>query len=375
MKIARVVTVPYAFVHILGVLREIKHEGHELHLIADHGDYEPVLQEKVGARFIPIEIPREISLLKDLIALIRLYRLFKRERYDIVHSSTPKAGLLCAIAANLAGVKVRLHTFTGQRWETLHGPKRRLLIALDKLVGMLNTWNYADSPGQILRLQELGILARERSSCLGQGSYGGIDAIRFEKVAGDREQERQRLGFRSDDFVIAFLGRLCVDKGIPELAEAIETLQRRGFKHVKLLLVGPLDEDLDAQTKLRLAQPHVLLRGFQNRPESELVAADLFCLPSHREGFGTVVLEAAILGLATVGTKIPGLDDAIVDGTTGLLVQKQNPHELAQALERLVKDSAFRTQLGAAAKERARTEFSYGKLARLLLADYKSMLQ
>ena len=375
MKVARVVTVPYAFVHVLGVLKELRNEGVDLHLIADHGDYEPVLQEKIGARFIPVEIPREISLFKDIKAVIQLTRIFRREKYDIVHSSTPKAGLVCAIAGKLAGVPVRIHTFTGQRWDTLSGLKRQLLIALDHLVGKLNTWCYADSLSQIQRLQALRIVPKEHSSCLGAGSYGGIDTGRFEKVLGRRSAERSRLGYGEDDFVIAFLGRLCVDKGIPELLEAVETLRAQGDNKLKLLLIGPMDEELPESAKRKLKAEHVLERGFQNVPELDLVAADLFCLPSHREGFGTVVLEAAILGLPTVGTLIPGLSDAIVNGETGLLVERLNSQQLAQAIERLRSDASLRKAMGEEALVRSKTEFSYQKLAKLLLDDYKKLLK
>lgn len=374
MKVARVVTIPEAFVHIVGVLSELRAAGVELQLISQNGGYEKALQDKVGARFIPVEIPREISLVQDFRALMRLIRLFRRERYDIVHSSTPKAGLLCAIAGFLTGVPVRLHTFTGQRWETLTGPKRKLLIFLDRLVGMLNTWNYADSPGQIERLVELNILPRERSSCLGSGSYGGIDIGRFEKVAHTREAARTRLGVHSDEFVVSFLGRLCIDKGIPELLEAVELVRATGAP-IRLLLIGPIDEDLDPLTRQRLEAGHVLCRGFQNVPEADLVASDLFCLPSHREGFGTVVLEAAALGLPTVGTRIPGLMDAIVDQQTGVLVEKNNPQELARSLTQLAQDRQELRRLGDAARRRAVRDFSFGHLAKLLLSDYRRFLR
>lgn len=375
LKVARVATISYAFVHILGVLKDIEDHGIEMNLIASSGDYEKVLSEKLKSRFIPIEIPRKISILKDLKALWQLYLQFRKGEYDIVHSSTPKAGLLCAIAGKLAGVPVRIHTFTGQRWETLTGLKRYLLMSLDYLVGHLNSWSYADSPSQIERLREMGIVSKKKSSCLGLGSYGGIDVERFERVLNNRTDARTRLGFNDQDFVVVFLGRLCTDKGIPELLEALNIVHQDGATNVKLLLIGPTDEDLSSETKDKLNCKHIVLRGFQNIPENDLIAGNIFCLPSHREGFGTVVLEAAILGIPTIGTRIPGLSDSIEDNVTGYLVEKKNAKDIAKAILRLRNDGALTKKLGVNARERAIHEFSSHRISELLIKDYNLFLK
>jgi glycosyltransferase involved in cell wall biosynthesis len=371
LKICRVTTVPYAYVHFKDVLKSIHSEGHDIALVSSDGDYWNVLEVELGIQKSMVNIEREINPLRDILSIISLFRFFKKNSFDIVHSSTPKAGLLTSIAAFFARVPVRIHTFTGQRWETLTGFKRALLIFLDKLVVALNTWCYTDSPSQTSYLQEMGILKKSKSSCLGHGSFGGIDPEKYSKRQS--AISRSDLNIPDDAYVLSFVGRLNRDKGIVELLNAFGKVQKE-IPDIYLLMIGPIEEEsgvLPFECIEKIKNDKFIIHvGFQKNPEDYLRLSDVMILPSYREGFGTVVLEAAILGIPTIGSNIIGLRDAIIDGQTGLLCNVHDADSLAEKIRELFLNSDYRMRLGLRAKERVIADFHFEVLAKLLLNDY-----
>lgn len=380
IKIARIVTIPEAFVHILQVIKILKSQNIQIDLISSDGKYKQVLLEKLGITLKPLKIERDIRILSDFISLIKLMATFSWNRYQIVHSSTPKAGLLTSIAGLLTFRPIRLHTFTGQRWATLTGAKRKLLMFLDRLIITLNTKCYADSPSQIKFLIESGVAKEGEVECLNLGSYGGIDIERFnaERFPDAREKLLQEVKVSSDSIILLFIGRVTRDKGIAELVTSF--LQARNqIKNLELVLVGPFEEKLDILPSETLdlikSNQHIHHLGFKTNPEFYFAGADIFCLPSYREGFGTVVLEAAASGLCTIGTRIPGLVDSIVDGETGILVELKNTNELSKAMVELASNQKLREQLALNALERARKEFDSNFLARLQWEEYQRLLK
>jgi glycosyltransferase involved in cell wall biosynthesis len=304
-----------------------------------------------------------------------LYLLFRREHFDIVHSTTPKAGLLCALAGFLAGVPVRLHTFTGQVWIQMHGASRFLAKAGDWVTANLNTMCYADSASQREFIIGSGLVSAERIQVLGAGSLAGVDLERFNPEAWEKSRATIRgdLGIGTDFRVITFIGRLTKEKGIDELIAAFRLLRDRGGKYF-LILVGPSELEPGSQSNetegLLDGDPQILLTGYADRPERYLAVTDLLCLPSYREGFGNVVIEAAAMGIPTVGTDIVGLRDSIVDGETGLLVPLKDPEALASALERLFTDEQMRTSMGRRARERATKMYDAKKINAAVLEEY-----
>jgi glycosyltransferase involved in cell wall biosynthesis len=373
MKIARIVSIPLAFVHILKQLNYFREKGLQVELISSEGDYWEVIDKAVGLRRHIIRIPRDINPFKDLLALWLLFRHFRKSTYHIVHSTTPKAGLLVALSAFLAHVPIRLHTFTGQRWATLAWPLKGILRVADKTICRLNSRVYADSHSQAEFLIREGIVARHKISVLHRGSLGGIDLDRFDphRYEMERQRIREQLGLAPNSVNVLFVGRITRDKGIIELIDAF-TMLTHSTDGINLLLVGPFEPHLDPlpQRTVETIKNHNNIHavGLQPQPEHYYRVADIFCLPSYREGFGTVVLEAAAMGLPTVGTRIPGLVDSVVDGETGILIDRHCADDLSAALARLIDDEELRN-----AQERARRDFDYRLIAEKQLEEYRNL--
>ena len=377
MRICRVATVPFFFLHHLGgQIRFIADAGHEVDLICSRGPGFEELAKIPGIRIHAIEIPRRISPLLDAIALIRLFHLFRRRGYDIVHSTTPKAGLLSALAGRLAGVPVRMHTFTGQPWAELSGIIRWLAVTSDRVVTRLNTQCYADSGSQQKFLVNEGICTSDRVLVLGAGSLAGVDIKKTEqtKALFRSAAVRKTLAIPDEIPVIAFVGRVTRDKGIVELIQAFEHILAAGVDCF-LIIVGPFETGGDAALEKELTQvrhhPKIRLIGYDATPGKYLAIADLLCLPSYREGFGNVVIESAVMGIPTVGTSIIGLADSVVDGVTGLLVQPKDSRALADALVLLLRDKGRRTRMGLAARERAIQLFDAARVNESVLHEYE----
>ncbi|MDX1347436.1 MAG: glycosyltransferase [Thiomicrorhabdus chilensis] len=379
IKIARVSTVAF-FVdtQLSRQIKTIAESGAQVHVVAS----EPALNTDIGsARYRSIDIPRQIHVFKDLKALWQLWRFFRQHRFDIVHSTTPKAGLLCALAAKLAGVPIRLHTFTGQPWVTLGGLKRRLAIGADKLIVRLNTQCYTDSPSQTRFMEQQGIAPLNTLQTLNQGSLAGVDLSRFnpERFKEDERQALKReLGLTDDAVSLLFVGRISKDKGIVELVHAFEKLLKT-HPECYLLLTGPLELNAEESGRLGFDQPdsesHIILTGYTPEPEAYMAISDLLCLPSYREGFGTVVIEAAAMGLPTVASRIYGLTDAVVDHETGLLVAAKQVEPLYLALKQLVEQPGLRQNMGTQAQARAQTLFDEKIMNQRLLDEYQKQLE
>ena len=330
-RIARISTVPFF------VVAQLKHQiamlGKQGAAVAVVASNEPEMahfEGVAGVTGVPIDIPRSISPVRDGLALLRLFLFFRRQRIQIAHSTTPKAGLLTAIAAFLARVPVRLHTFTGQPWISMHGAKRWLARASDKLIGQLNTRCYTDSPSQRHYLIAQKIMNAERLSVIGKGSLAGVDMQRFSRNRYSPDEckaTRASLGIPDHVPVLLFVGRITIDKGVRELLQAFRKL-KAAASDVHLVFVGRFDTGSGMEGTIlpgdieQLPDAHIV--GYTDVPEAYLAIADILCLPSYREGFGTVLIEAAAMGVPTVGTNIYGLSDAVVQGETGILVSPRN---------------------------------------------------
>lgn len=375
MRILRVATIPFVVLHHLeGQIRALVAAGHEVYVITSPGEGVESIRALGVAGVSAVPIPREISPAGDIAALFGIWREIGRLKPDLVHSITPKAGLLAAVAGWLRGVPIRLHTFTGQAWAERGGLVRWLGRMADRVIVRLNTRCYADSISQRDFLVAERVAGADAIHVPGSGSLAGVDLARFdpERLRGPGAKERARLGIADRHKVIAFIGRVTRDKGVGELVAAFARL-----RETVLVLVGPPEPERDPLPPETLAaiagNPAIHAVGYDPQPERYLAMADLLCLPSYREGFGIVVLEAAALGVPCVGTRIVGLTDAIVDGVTGVLVPPKDPQALAEALDSLLADDARRLALGRAARERVRKEFNAEALNAGLLAEYASL--
>jgi len=334
--------------------------------------------EKDTAEWLPesvtlVDIPirREISLFSDLKALFLLVAFFSKSGFSLVHSVTPKAGLLAMVAAWLTRVPVRIHTFTGQVWATKTGLTRTLLHTLDCLIAILTSNILVDSHSQRDFLIKNRVVRTSGSTVLGEGSISGVDTERFKPDETAKIIIRNELGADDNVTAILFVGRLNREKGVRELGDAFSQL-RQDNKTVELWLVGPDEEQLGPEME---QFEGVRLVPFTTKPEHYMAAADIFCLPSYREGFGSVIIEAAACGIPSIGSDIYGLRDAIEKGKTGVLVPVQSVTELESALRHLVQDEHERQRMGEAARLRAIEKFSQPYITGQLLKMYEGLLK
>lgn len=380
IRIARVSTIPFfVFTQLRSQLEALAADEAEVYIVTSQAELSDEVQQIKGCSYRPVFIPRQISLLADLKALFKLWRLFRKERFDIVHSTTPKAGFLCAIAGKLAGVPISIHTYTGQTWATMTGWRKLLVQWSDKVISKLNLVCYADSLSQREFLIQNQIIPSNKIHVIGSGSLAGVDIQRFSSKRfseEDRIKLRSSLNIDPKAKILLFVGRITKEKGIFELFEAVKYNLDQGHK-VVLLMVGPFEQHNEKEVRSQaktLCGDKIHFVGFQEKPEQYMAISDLLCLPSYREGFGTVVIEAAAMQIPVVGTNIYGLSDAVIEGKTGVLVEPQNPIQLSKAIEKLVVDDELRKRLGQQARERVVKEFTSAKCNQLLIREYEKLL-
>ena len=377
MKLARVATMSFSIVSQLRKqLEAIKNQKIDITIISGRDDG----MEFIDNLEIPhkdIQIPRDISLIKDFLALVNLYLFFKREDFDIVHSTTPKAGLLTSIAGFFARVPIRLHTFTGQAWANLSGFKKWICIQMDKVIISLNTQVYADSFSQVEFLLEQKVIKNlEDIKVLGDGSLAGVDLQRFSDMEKEIFRERRRAEFNipHESFVFIYLGRINIDKGINELIQSFNQLTQEN-KNTHLILVGPIDikQPTEKNRVENLIKDSINITRYEytDSPERFLSMSDVLCCPSYREGFGTVVIEAAAMGITSIGSDVVGLKDSIINNQTGLLFRCGDSEDLREKMQLLMDNHELRKSLSENAVKNAMNRFSSSRLSNLVLDEYR----
>lgn len=325
--------------------------------------------------FYNVEIARGLSIWKDIKALCKLYKYFKAQRFAAVHSVTPKAGLLTALAGWMAKVPVRIHIFTGQVWATRKGFMRWLLKTMDRLIVRLDTHILVDGKSQRAFLEQEGVLKPGRATVFGDGSISGVDTQRFKPDAAARKEIRQSLGIKDETLVFLFLGRLNHDKGIEELLEAYHRLAYEA-DNVFLLMIGWDEENYIS----RLPQfPHINDSNFHYygatpAPEKVLNAGDVFVLPTYREGFGTSVLEAASMGMPAITSDAYGVLDSVVEGETGLRCKVGDWQTLYERMKYLSGHRDLVNIMGEKSRERVLADFTGERLTACWADFYKSLL-
>lgn len=376
LRLCRLVTIPSTFVVLLpSQLKMIHESGIEITLVSSPGVELEAIQGRLGVRSVGIPMTRQPSPINDLKSLIALTKFFQRNKFDIVHSSTPKAGLLTAIAGWLAGVPIRIHTYTGQIWIEMTGLARILMRWIDWLIGTLSTHTYADSFSQRDLLIKEGLIAPHKIDVIANGSISGVDLVRFDPqvYVTSRSEIRRQLHIPDGALIIVFVGRVNRDKGVNELVAAFRRL-REQHDDLHLLLVGPFETDrtpLLAETLDEiLSNVNIHVVGFTRKPELYLAASDIFCLPSYREGFGSVAIEAGVMSLPSVVTAVIGLVDAIVDNETGLIVPPKNIKALVNALEQMIMSSDLRQRMGQAARVRALNKYDAKIVNQAMVNEY-----
>jgi glycosyltransferase involved in cell wall biosynthesis len=370
VRLAYVTTLPITqFLFLRGQNAYMAAHGFELHAVCSPGPLLDRLAERDGVHPHPVPISRRISPREDAATLLRLYRLFRRIRPDVVHLSTPKAALLGALAARAAGVPVRIFYLRGTAAESATGPTRELFRRLEALTARLCTARICVSPSLLRFAREEGILGPGEGTVVASGMSNGVDAERFAAADAARDPHAPP--------VIGFVGRLARDKGIEELAGAWSVLRDR-FPAARLLLVGWWESEDPVSPECRAAleaDPRVELAGRTEDVVPFLARMSVFAYPSHgTEGFPNGPMEAAAAGLPVVASAVVGCVDAVVEGQTGALVPARDAAALAEALAGYLADPERARAHGRAGRDRARRDFRPEGVWAALLAEYRRLL-
>ena len=384
-KIIRISTVPISLnVFCKGLLQELSNDYEIVAVSSPGADLEEVkIREKV--RTIAVPMRRQISPLHDLVSLWQLFWIFRREKPDMVHSITPKAGLLSMLAAKLAGVPIRLHTFTGLIWPTASGLKRKILVAMDKLLCICATHLNPEGQGVAHDLQTH--ITHKPLTVLGHGNVRGIDFDHYTStpdIERAAQQCRADLGIPADAFVFLFVGRIVRDKGIVELIEAFKNLtesyaQKSPYSSpISLLLVGNEEEHLDplppSTQQLIHTLPNIYRLPFQTDVRPFYATAQALVFPSYREGFPNVVLEAGAFALPSIVTDINGSREIITHGVNGFIIPSQNIEALTQSMQTLLHTPHLKS-MGEAAYHNVQQHFSNALVWQQLKDYYQHLLQ
>jgi len=322
----------------------------------ENDSYTPTLDLPV--RIIPVKIQRRIKVIDDCLTVGQLYSLFRREKPDLVWAIAPKAGLLGMLSAWLAGIRHRVFIFQGEVWATRVGLGRQLLKTADKLTAICATQLLAVSQSEVSFLEKEGVVPPGKATVLGSGSISGVNLARFRSDLYLRRMYRSAYNIPENAVICLFLGRLTFDKGIADLAAAFAEASKTNAD-LWLVFAGP-EEDKAVEvirSICREAADRLVICGFTDKPEAFLAMADFLCLPSYREGFGMVILEAGAVGIPAIGSRIYGIVDAISEDKTGLLFTVGDVTELSRQMCRLVQEPELREALGSAAKQRVAADF------------------
>lgn len=377
MKIIRTSTVPGSLNNFCrGLLKELhEEEGYEVVAVSSPGDALAEINNREGVKTVAVKMERHISPLKDLKSLWQLARVFRKERPTMVHSITPKAGLLSMMAAWLTGVPIRLHTFTGLVFPTAKGLKKKILIMTDRLTCACATHVMPEGEGVKNDLINNRITSKPLK-VLGYGNIRGIDLGRFNPVLPEVRSEASKI--RKDDFLtFIFIGRLVGDKGINELVEAFKRLNFR-YPKTRLILVGGKEQNLDPLHPETLHEietnPAIEAVGLQRDVRPWLAASDVLVFPSYREGFPNVVIEAGAVGLPSIVTDINGSREIIIEGQNGVIVPSHDTQSLYNAMKRMIDNPDERMMLASNSRQMIASRYEQSYVHKCLKNYYKEIL-
>jgi len=393
-KLVRITTVPISLrVLLRGQFRFMSENGFAVKAVSSEGDDLYHVQQSESIPVFPLEMTRTISPLKDIKSLWQFYKFCKKEKPTIVHSHTPKAGIVGMLGAKLAGVPVRLHTVAGLPLMEATGIKRKVLDIVEKLTYSCATKVYPNSKGLYDFILENKFTAVDKLKVIANGSSNGIDTSFFspDQISNNEKKAlREHLGILDSDFVFIFVGRLVGDKGMNELVQAFRKLEevregdlgmgrgeeRRG---VKLLLVGSLETELDPLKPETLKEietnPNIISVGFQKDVRPYFAISDALAFPSYREGFPNVVMQAGAMGLPSIVSDINGCNEIVIEGQNGTIVPSKNVEKLMEAMRKISHDKAYYEQLQRNARKMIETRYEQRVVWEALLAEYNSLLE
>ena len=378
-KIIRSTTIPSSLVSFCtGQLKDLS-KKYEVVAVSSPGEALEQIHKSDGVRVIAVPMERHISIFKDLKSLWQMVRVFREEKPYLVHSMTPKAGLICMMAAWMARVPRRVHTFTGLIWPTSTGLKRRILMLTDMIVCGCATHIIPEGQGVMNDLRNY--ITKKPMKVLGNGNVRGID-LDFWKMTDDLRKNVENLKKSYDlvnCFTFVFVGRIVGDKGINELVEAFSRLIK-DHDNVRLMLVGDFEAELDplsenTQTIID-ATPQILAVGPQcgENLKAHYAASDCFVFPSYREGFPNTPIEAGAMGLPSIVTDINGSREIIENEKNGLIIPSKDANALYDAMKRMVEDGPMRQRMASVSRSMIASRFEQSFVRKCLYDFYDEIM-
>ena len=384
-KLIRITTVPLSLKVLLkGQLRFMASNGFDVKGVSSEGEELREVHENEGIAVEAITMSRKITPFQDLKSLWEMWNFLRKEKPQIVHTHTPKAGIIGMLAARLAGVPHRLHTVAGLPLMEAIGTKRKILNFVEKLTYSSATRVYPNSKGLYDFILQNNFTQSNKLKIIANGSSNGIDTTFFspaQVTETERVTLREKLNIQPDDFVFVFVGRIVSDKGINELIKAFSELQTVENKPagIKLLLVGGLENDLDPLNPETLAEINqnkdIISVGFQQDVRSFFAIADALVFPSYREGFPNVVMQAGAMGLPSIVSDINGCNEIIIEGENGLIIPSKNVEKLKEKMLTLAKDKNLYTKLKGNSRRMIENRYEQSVVWNALLKEYEGLLQ
>lgn len=372
-KIISTVTVPQSIGFFEEVMMRMKNDVYETIVLTSPGkELEDFKQRHPDDKTIEVPMERRISLTKDLKSLFQMIKVLRRERPYMVHSMTPKAGLLSMVAGWLTGVPVRVHTFTGLVWPTETGLKRKILMATDWLTCTCATHIIPEGQGVLNDLKDYGV-CRKPMKVLGYGNVKGVDMDKFNPA---RFTEVQR---DAEVFRFVFVGRVVRDKGINELVSAFVRLNNE-YPNTQLTLVGRYETNLDPlkSETLKLIEDNLCIDACGPKYGDDLLLeylkSDCFVMPSYREGFPNTVMEAGAMGLPSIVTNINGSREIIINGENGLIIPTKDADSLYEAMKLMLLDNKMREKMASNARPLIESRFEKSFVQKCLLDFYEEIM-
>ncbi|CAC9976406.1 glycosyltransferase family 4 protein [Flavobacterium panici] len=378
-KLIRITTVPLSLKTLLKGQSRFMSSYYEVIGISSAGKELSDVNLDEGIRVLSVEMTRKISPAKDLKSLYKLYSILKKEKPFIVHSHTPKAGIISMLAAKFAGVPFRLHTVAGLPLMEATGNKRKLLNLVEKLTYRFATNVYPNSKGLYDFIVENKFVDKTKLKVLGNGSSNGINTNYFDANLISSEQKTllaKHLNIIPTDFVFIFVGRLVSDKGINELVKSFNELSK-DYSNAKLILVGSFEEELDPLDVNTLQiineNSRILSVGFQQDVRSYFAISDCLVFPSYREGFPNVVMQAGAMGLPSIVSDINGCNEIIEDGINGIIVPVKNAQSIYDSMKRMISDSELKNSLKEKSREMIVSRYDQKVIWDAILDEYKKL--
>jgi glycosyltransferase involved in cell wall biosynthesis len=378
-KLIRITTVPISLDKLLSGQLAFMNQFYNVTGISSEKEYLERVGEKENIEVFNIEMTRQITPIKDLISVYKLYKFFKKEKPFIVHTHTPKAGTVGMIAAKLAGVPNRLHTIAGLPLLEATGNKRKLLNFVEKVTYSCATKIYPNSFGLNDIIIQEKFCNPNKLKVLGNGSTNGIDTSFFNPERYSQEEVaslKEKLEIFPNDFVFIFVGRLVSDKGINELIEAFKKLNQICL-HSKLVLVGPLETELDPLKPQTLKEiehnQSIISVGYQNDVRPYFSISNALVFPSYREGFPNVVMQAGAMGLPSIVSDINGCNEIVIEKHNGLIIPVKNAKAIFEAMNEMITNKILYADLKEHARKRIVDNYEQKVVWKAILEEYKKL--